>query len=225
MKSLIYFKQILALSTSKVSLFCLVFTGMLLFSCNEGTGNYAKIPAPVNFSPNIPIDVDPELQERLKEEGDIYKLNEAFNRYSWQAFVAIHWPEAEDGTPKFKFTDEGSPAWLGWKEAFQVYRKDGQKPAPWGAPRTDSGLDLPKHLLSDSNSRLVLSQKTPTHPDNFNIADETDQAFAGELFDQNGNVVVYEVLMNKEEFEYVMNNSLYNINGQLDFTSKGAIAK
>ena len=51
-----------------------------------------------------------------------------------------------------------------------------------------------------------------------NIADEVDQAFAGELYDQNGNVVVYEVLMNEAEFNYIVDNGLYNINGQLAFT-------
>ena len=214
-----YFKRMITLITAKLSLFCFVFVGMILFSCGEG-GSYDEIPAPVAFSSNIPVDVDPALQDRLKQDEDIYRLNEAFNKYSWQAFVAIHWPLDTAGNPMPNFTDQGTATWLGWKEAFQVYRADGQKPAPWGAPRSASGLGLPTHLLGDADSRVVLSGKTPTHPGNFNIADETDQAFAGELFDQNGNLVVYEVLMNKEEFDYVIDNSLYNINGQINFSEK-----
>lgn len=220
----IFFERVSLLFTTKLVLFYFVFPGMMLFSCGEG-GSHDVIPPPVAFSPNIPVDVDPVLQEKLKKEGDIYALNESFNRYSWQAFMAIQWPVAKDGTPKSKFTDAGEPAWLGWKEAFQVYREDGQKPAPWGAPRTDFGLKIPKEALADTGARIVLSSNTPTHPGNFsNIADETDQAFAGKLYDQNGNVVVYEVLMNEIEFDYVVENQLYNINGQLNFTSTGAIA-
>ncbi len=213
------FKRIPILRTTSLSIVCVMLVSMAFFSCEKNEG-YDKIPAPVAFSPTIPVDVDPALQDKLKQAGDIYQLNEVFNEYSWQAFVAIHWPLDADGNPMPNFTDQGAPTWLGWKEAFQVYRADGQKPAPWGAPRTASGLGLPSHLIGEAQSRLVLSSKTPTHPGNFNIADEVDQAFAGELFDQNGNLVVYEVLMNKEEFDYVVNNSLYNINGQINFSEK-----
>lgn len=224
MKLPIYFKQILAILTKKVSLFSLIFVGIMLVSCDQKEKEYVAIVAPVEFSPDIPVDVDPKLQEKLIKQKDIFALNEAYNRYSWQAFMAINWPVSKDGTAKSKFTDKGDPSWLGWKEAFQVYRADGQKPAPWGAPRTESGLKINEKILSNNNARILLSSKTPTHPDNFNIDDETDQAFAGELFDQNGNVVVYEVLMNQIEFDYVVENELYNLNGQLNFSSTGAIA-
>jgi hypothetical protein len=224
MKLPIYFKQILAILTKKVSFFSLVFVGIILYSCGQKEVAYITIVAPVEFSPNIPVDVDPKLQEKLIKQQDIFALNEAYNRYSWQAFMAINWPVAKDGKAKAKFTDKGDPSWLGWKEAFQVYRADGKKPAPWGAPRTESGLKINEKILSNNNARILLSSKTPTHPDNFNIDDETDQAFAGELFDQNGNVIVYEVLMNQIEFDYVVENELYNLNGQINFSSTGAIA-
>ncbi len=213
--------------SSLQSVAALLFVFAALSSCNQTTNSesdYSAIEPPVAFSPDIPVDVDPAIQAKLKQENKIYELNEAFNRYSWQAFMAIQWPVKKDGTPLPKFTDAGDPSWLGWKEAFQVYRADGLKPAPWGAKRTASGLNLPNEALEDYDSRLVLSSSTPTHPDNFNIADEVDQAFAGKLFDQNGNVVVYEVLMNETEFDYVMENALYNKNGQLNYTSTGAIA-
>lgn len=203
-----------------------VLAGILIVSSCQPTGNdsYGPVEAPVAFSPNIPVDVNPELQARLKSDGDMYTLNQEFNHYSWQAYMAIWWPVDNQGNPMPNFTDAGDPAWLGWKEAFQVYRADGKKPAPWGSPRTASGLGLNDEIINDSDARIVLSSNTPTHPNNFNIADEVDQAFAGKLFDQNGNVVVYEVLMNEVEFDYVVENNLYNQNGQVQFSSTGAIA-
>ena len=220
MKRPMNFKQIVTLLTRKVSLFCLVFAGMLLFSCGEGVVDYAEVPPPVEFSSKIPVDVDPALQEKLKAEKKYDELNTVFNEYSWQAFVAIQWPRDTAGNALPNFTDDGTSTWLGWKEAFQVYRADGQKPACWGCPRDASGLGIHGDLLNDTDSRIVLSSKTPTHTGNFNIADETDQAFAGELYDQNGNLVVYEVLMNEAEFDYVLQNSLYNINGQINYSKK-----
>lgn len=198
---------------------------MLILSCEHtNTANYIAIEAPTVFTPNIPVDVDPALQERLKEAGDIYQLNEAFNVYSWQALVAINWPLDAKGAPRLNFTDEGMPTWLKWKEAFQVYRSDGKKPHSWDSPRNDGGLGLKESFINDYDTRIITSSRTPTHRGNHNTANETDQAFAGKLFDQNGNVVVYEVLMNKEEFDYVVDNKLYNVNGQLEFSKSNTEA-
>lgn len=192
---------------------------LLISSCNQiSTSNYVVLEAPTVFTPNIPVDVDPAIQKALKEAGNIYELNEIYNIYSWQALIAINWPLDTQGKALRNFTDDGSPAWLDWKEAFQVYRKDGKKPTAWDSPRSDSGLGLKSSLLNDSGSRIILSSNTPTHRGHNNVADETDQANAGKLFDQNGEIVVYEVLMNKEEFDYVIENKLYNINGQLEFS-------
>ena len=43
------------------------------------------------------------------------------------------------------------------------------------------------------------------------VADETVQAFSGPLFDQNGNLVRYEVIMNEVEYDYVVENKFYNL--------------
>lgn len=213
LNKLFFFKQILL----KAGILCFVLLG---FCCEQkSTNTYEALAAPAAFTPNIPVDVDPALQEALKKAGDLYQLNEVYNLYSWQALIAINWPLDETGVARKKFTDKGAPAWLKWKEAFQVYRADGKAPAAWDSPRTDTGLGLKPTVLGDRDSRIIINAHTPTntsHP--MNIADETDQAFAGKLFDQNGNVVVYEVLMNKEEFDYVVDNKLYNINGQLEFS-------
>jgi hypothetical protein len=92
MKLPIYFKQTLAVLTKKVSLFSLVFVGILFFSCGQKEAEYIAIVPPAVFTPNIPVDVDPALQKVLKEADDIYQLNEIYNIYSWQALIAINWP-------------------------------------------------------------------------------------------------------------------------------------
>lgn len=213
---------------NRLALSALLLSLVYLSACGpkeNGSDQHAGA-APVKFTPDIPVDVDPAVQEALKKEGDIYKLNEKFNEFSWQAFVAIFWPRDKDGKPLPKFTDPGTSTWLGWKEAFQVYRKDGSAPNPWGSPRTGKGLGpIDTSFVGDAEARIMLSEATPTRfHKTKNIADEEDQAFAGKLFDQNGNVVVYEVLMNREEFEYLVQNKLYNINGQIEFSKNGAIA-
>ena len=196
---------------------------LFLVSCNT---TYEDVESPITISHEIPVDVDPEIQAKLKKNNDnFYALNQEFNKFSWQSFVAIFWPRDAKGNPLPKFTDEGTPTWMGWKEAFQVYREDGGVPAPWDSKRTSGALGLVESVFNDHEARVFLSTETPTgHKGSATIADETDQAFAGKLFDQNGNVVVYEVLMNKEEYDYVVDNKLYNRNGQIDFTNKHQIA-
>lgn len=200
-----------------------LFSAILITGCEPGIA-YEPVSSPTVLTPTIPVDVDPEIRAQLIKEDKIYELNERYNLYSWQAFVAINWPMDNKGEPLPNFNDAGDPTWLNWKEAFQVYRKDGKAPANWGAPRTESGLKMDNSILSNGKNRIILQTKTPTHPGNINIADEKDQAFAGELFDQNGNLVVYEVLMNKEEFDYIVDNKLYNQNGQIDFYKKNGNA-
>ncbi|NHN25979.1 hypothetical protein FIA58_009865 [Flavobacterium jejuense] len=211
---------------NSITMFAILVTVVLFASCEKKKDKYEKIKEPFELSANIPVDVNPELQERLKKEGDIYQLNEVFNQNSWKTFVAVFWPRDKEGKAKPNFTDEGKATWLGWKEAFQVYRKDGGVPAPWESPREKTGYkNLTASMLEESTVRVYLSSETPTHKiRSKNVADETDQAFAGKLFDQNGNEVYYEVLMNKEEFDYVVKNKLYNINGQIAFSKNGAIA-
>lgn len=210
---------------SSIALLTAIFFACL--SCNNPPTTTetpaATISSPVPISPQIPVDVDPALQTKLKAENDnFFALNQEFNKFSWQAFVAIFWPLNAEGKPMPNFTDQGEATWLTWKEAFEVYRKDGGVPAPWGSPRT--GSEEYTSLDNHEDFRVYLSSETPAHKGSDNIADEEDQAFAGKLFDQNGNIVYYEVLLNEAEFNYLVDNKLYNKNGQIEFTSTGQIA-
>jgi len=49
-------------------------------------------------------------------------------------------------------------------------------------------------------------------------ADEVDQAFTSPIWDQNGNIVRYEIRMNKPTVDYIVTNELYNIEGQVKFS-------
>ena len=183
---------------------------------HDDDATYIEIPTPIHFSPDIPVDVNPELQKSLKKENNIFELNQEFNKYSWEAFLAINWPTDDQGNPKKYFYDKGIPAWQQWKEAFQVYRKNGETPTPWGSTPSLPDQNYPKNVTN--TQRVIVRNTTPTHP--ATVADEVDQAFAGKLFDQWGNVVVYEALMNKPEFDYIVENELYNINGQIAYYQK-----
>ncbi len=50
---------------------------------------------------------------------------------------------------------------------------------------------------------------------------EIDQAFSGPLIDQNGEFVYYEIMIDPNEVDYLCKNGLYNINGQVTFSTGG----
>lgn len=190
----------------------------LISSCQKET---TEIIAPIAISSSIPVDIDPKTQNELKAKNDnFYALNKEYNKFSWEVFTALFWPQDANGTAMPKFTDQGEATCLSWKESFEVFRCDGGTPSPWLSKRTSENCIEPsKENLASSQDRFFLTTSTPAHQGfSKNIADEDAQAFSGKLFDQNGNEVYYEVLLNKEEFDYIVANKLYNINGQIEFT-------
>jgi len=189
---------------------------------------------PVRLSPEIPHDINPELRQSLINAKEYARLERDFNILSWQSFIAINWPVDSKGVPLAKFGDRGTPRWMDWKESFEVFRCDGGKPSPWGSDRsTLPTCDQGKALNAISNALpnpgkhtrlLYLSDKSRNL--SRNVLDETGQAFTGPLADQNGNVVRYEILLNKDEFDYIVdeNNQLYNLDGQIRFSQTHAKA-
>ncbi|MFA0964877.1 hypothetical protein AB9P05_23915 [Roseivirga sp. BDSF3-8] len=213
----------------------LMLLGLAVFTaCNTGTGStdtplepgpevwpgMPGITVPT-FTADIPHDVNPATQEALKNAGEIDSLNVVFNIYSWQAFAAINWPVDAQGNPQPSITSEGLPAWTTWKEYYEVYQENGEAPEPWGSARDTDGL--PAELLTlpqaaadkGRNVRIAHLTSAVDHPGN--VANEETQAFTGPVWDQNGNVLYYEILMNEEEFDYVVDNKLYNVNGQVEW--------
>ena len=57
------------------------FAGFLfLVSCNT---TYEDVESPITISYEIPVDVDPEIQAKLKKNNDnFYALNQEFNKFS-----------------------------------------------------------------------------------------------------------------------------------------------
>ena len=112
-------------------------------------------------------------------------------RFAWDTFLGIN-----------EFTPSGSTQWENYKEAFDIFLPDAVKPTPWGEP-TPSNIPPCETTLSSTKTLRVTSKVSP-------VINETDQAVGGVLVDRNGNLVHYEVYMNKPMFTYVLDNDFYN---------------
>lgn len=133
-------------------------------------------------------------------------LQRGFDFYSWLTFIALNSPA--DGKTIGKGPRPGGDAKTKW-ETLENYRPlahvmlaNGGKPT-WGTravPPLCKKLDGPNKII-------------------FNLGEEAfDQPFkSGPLIDQNSNYALFDILMNKPMFDFIVDNGLYNKQGQKKF--------
>lgn len=124
------------------------------------------------------------------------------DRFAWDLFRAVNWPA--DTTLLIADTnkilgDPGFVVWQTWKTGPEVYKADGSAPAAW--------LDKDFGLRSSQNfQQFSIKARLPDIT--------SDPTFGLE-----------EVVLNKDTYDYVVSNKLYNLNGQLAFYLSDAVMK
>ncbi len=149
---------------------------------------------------------------RISDKGDfldpVDNLQHGFDLYSWLTFVALNSP-ADDTTPIGKGPRPGGDApavWESYKQLPDVMLEGGSEPSKWG-----EAAPIP----AECGGGMVKPGTMVVH-----MEEETfDQPFkSGPLIDQNGNYAMFVILMNKQMFEYIVDNKLYGRKGQADFS-------
>jgi hypothetical protein len=112
---------------------------------------------------------------------------------AWNMFLALNAPLA-GGDPK---------AWESWRQTSTVYLPNGQQPPPWGqAP-------APPAAVMALAQKEGLNTNLPFH--NLDSDVQVDGLALRDAFNQN---VRYQLLMNQDTFTYIVDNGIYNVNGQ-----------
>ena len=150
-----------------------------------------------------------EAELEAMSDADLPSAQRLFDIFSWRAFVALNWPATASGAPdpskNFSNIDAATPlVWEFWQPTSGVFLANGQKPA-W-SPSMSHALD---HFKAGWRQTTTVN--------------EGKQAFSGPLIDQNGKWVHYVSLMNREEFDYIVENELYNLEGQAAFVRNNRI--
>lgn len=167
-------------------------------------------PFPLPLSARLPYDVDVARVRKLDDSGKVLVAQREFDILAWQAFIALNWPADGTGKPDASKTiaDSSSPRiWSFWRPASSIFLPHGEKPQPW-------------QVETVSPENLTLFRSKAAWRQNSTSADQNFQAFSGPLVDQNGNWVRYEVLVNHEEFDYLVENTLYSQDGQVAFSRR-----
>lgn len=133
--------------------------------------------------------------------------------FGWLLFAYLAWPavSTERGVPDGtkQIGAPGPTVWETYKSTTDVYLAQGARPSPWNAPSvtaasSEFGPALAKLGAVDSSWVHFLS--------------ESVMIDGRQIVDTTGQIVQYEVRMNLDAFNYVVNNpagyALYNLEGQ-----------
>lgn len=188
------------------------------------------LPEPLRA--DLPFDVNIEMLRQLSSTPqksappfDIPANNLAyaqrlFDVYAWQAFLALNWPATLMGAadPKKTLADSAAPrVWESYVEIGRVFREDGAPPLPWSEAVKDSWE--PTKRVFWIHGMGVGKREKDAQP----LLDESLQAFTGPFVDQQGKWVRYQAVMNRTEYDYLVEHKLYNLEGQAAFTARNKI--
>ncbi len=170
------------------------------------------------------------LKSSLESASKFPEVQRLFDLWSWQAFVSLNWPTDPNGNRQAANSTE-PPAWTLWTNSTRVFLPHGApppacKPAAELAAAPPANLELmlarglPTKIPAEIDTRRVrLLAVTSAVNSTSALAPLNDikQAFSGPIIDQNGNYVYYEILIDKNELDYICQNKLYSVAGQEDF--------
>jgi len=172
------------------------------------------------LSPERPPDV-------LRNPGSLGPADaqRMFDCWSWQTFVALHWPAEADrrglADKTRSIADPGDRVWETYKQVYETFQ-----PLDTGWSLADKLWNDPQPLPSICKEALLAAGLSPDDFVTFQLLNETHQAFGNQfnnLVDRNGNITHYEVRLNRDEFEFIKDGGYadtgtYDWNGPLGVT-------
>jgi hypothetical protein len=146
-------------------------------------------------------------QENLGAAGTeplIERLQRGFDFYSWLTFIALNAPASDPNG--FETAKPDAPTWWESSENFKplldVMLADGTKP-DWKTPVVPPACRV--QLKAKPNLMLVKM-----------IEESFNQPFkTGPLIDQRNNYAIFDILMNRSMFDYIVDHKLYSRTGQM----------
>jgi len=156
-----------------------------------------------SLSPEIPADV---LHDPATLTGS--EAQTMFDCWSWKSFVAHNWPakDGERGTADTTkaITDSGIAVWQTYKQTYEMFQ-----PQDLTWTLDDKNWDDAQPLPQICIDALEDAGETTTGVLAFELLNEKHQAFGNQfntLVDQNGNIAVYNLRVNEDEYQYIKDN-------------------
>jgi hypothetical protein len=148
-----------------------------------------------------------------QEKNGLANLQRGFDFYSWRTFIALNSPA--DGTP-VEHAQAGAPTvWEdmnSFKQLLDVMLPANQLPPKW--PTDRAGMEAERERLvppecSDLHRQFPQRRIVKMIEESYNEPFKT-----GPLIDQQGHYAIFDILMNRQMFNYIMANHLNTRAGQ-----------
>ncbi len=182
------------------------------------TRDPAKAPTPgpdhqlcdnILLGSSLPDDV-PVDPASIADPGERQRM---FDCFSWQSFVALNWPASQtergEPSPTAKSMTDAPGAdrvWETYSATWEVFQPE---KASWDPTALDWNAErqTPVACQGRADTPLPVVAMVSKSGSSSDVANETGQAFAGSfgtLTDRNGELVRYQVLFDRTEFEHLL---------------------
>jgi hypothetical protein len=191
-------------------------------ACQTGPAGPANANAPKPLAATGPTPSSSPLSPTIPGDANfsdnpstIQQIQHDFDVFSWQSFVALNWPLDQSQTIGSAPDGDNPSVWGTYIESYEVFLPDGQAPT-WDSRNVPpicqpDGPDVAKSNLPVFRMTMKVSDQ---------VLNFSQQAFGtGPLIDQRGEYVRYSINLNQDAFNYILNNKLYNKEGQANFTN------
>jgi hypothetical protein len=154
------------------------------------------------------------------EASGLENLQRGFDFYSWRTFLALNAPA--DGTPIESAQADAPTRWEhmnNFKQLLDVMLPADQQPPIW--PADAKAMNDERERLMPGACRELLKERPDLKEDEPNrmivkmIEESFNEPFkTGPLIDQQGHYAIFDILMNRQMFEYITVNHLNTKTGQ-----------
>lgn len=196
----------------------LVATTLLTTTNSVGAPSYT--PPDYVFSPDIPHDIIRHNEIAMQDLVDVL---------AWQSFIAINWPLpdadklTQRGVPDrqkiiggrmaspFAGGDRGYPpgpvVWESYKDSMDLFVPKNGEPSPF-----DTNESIPSVCQDLAEKHPEAAARTLTEPAKIvDVPHLNKQAMShGRLIDQNGEMVWYDIKVNRAYYDFVVKNKYYD---------------
>lgn len=196
----------------------------------DKTADYAVIDTPANTcnchsvdstSYNLPITFNNNVP------GDLQSFNSQVQAdcFAWQEFIALNWPSGP-GSTFGRPRDYSFVQWETYMPREVMFPDDGSKPPAWGTLVSDeySALFKSQKLLMQKTQTKLLTFVSKIEKNGSEVSFSPNQAAPFNkpswLGAQNNTNVWYEIMLNKDYYDYVVKKGFYNAQVQHDTVQK-----
>jgi hypothetical protein len=175
---------------------------------------------------------DPPCQEIVnpggQEEVGLDNLQRGFDFYSWRTFIALNWPAKSTPAKSTNVTSidqaqaDTPTQWEdmdNFKQLLDVMLPANLQPPKW--PTDRAGMEAERERLMPEECR-ALHKQMPERMIVKMIEESFNEPFkTGPLIDQQGHYAIFDILMNRQMFDYILAHHLTTKAGQMSAANSG----